>query len=146
MCPLPLHTGSVTLRFVIYTDGAARGNPGPAAIGAVLYADSGGELKPAATISEAIGDTTNNVAEYRAVVAALHAARDAGALDVELRSDSQLLVRQLTGAYRVKATHLQPLHAEALAVAAHFDRFTVRHVFREENSEADALANAALDR
>lgn len=133
----------MTRRLILYTDGAARGNPGPAAIGAVLYEE--GNPHPIAEISEAIGVTTNNVAEYRAVVAGLRAAAAAGAAEVELRSDSQLLVRQLTGEYRVKAKHLQPLHSDAMALLDSFGRSRVRHVYRHENAVADGLANAALD-
>ncbi len=135
----------MTGRVVLYTDGASRGNPGPAAIGAVLYEDDGGALRPVETVSEAIGSATNNVAEYRAVVAGLEAARRHGATEIELRSDSLLLVRQLTGEYKVKAPGLKPLFAEVRRLLQGFDRVEIRHVPREENEEADALANAALD-
>lgn len=130
---------------VLFTDGAARGNPGPAGIGMALYRLEGGRHLEVATRGEAIGPTTNNVAEYRALLLGLEeAARHEPELLI-VCADSQLLVRQLQGSYRVKAKHLQPLYRAALALLASFKNVRVQHVPREENRAADALANAALD-
>jgi len=130
------------VKLVLYTDGASRGNPGPASIGAVLYDE---DDAIAVTVSEEIGTATNNVAEYSAVIAGLEAAAQLGADEVELRSDSLLLVRQISGEYRVKAAGLKPLHAKVSELLATFASVEVNHVPREQNEVADALANAALD-
>lgn len=132
--------------FVLYTDGASRGNPGPAAIGAVLYRIEDHHLAEVATISEAIGVCTNNVAEYRAVIAGLAMAAEHDPEELVLRSDSELLVRQLKGVYKVKAPGLKPLHLEARRLAGRLRHVRFEHVPRGENRVADALANAALDR
>jgi len=132
--------------FIIYTDGACRGNPGPASIGAVLYVDDpAGAPISVAEISETIGDTTNNVAEYRAVIAALERAHILGAIWVELRTDSELLTKQINGEYRVKNAGLRPLYETVQRLRTRFRSCEVVHVRREQNREADALANAALD-
>jgi len=128
--------------FVLYADGASRGNPGPASIGAVLYDPTGAVV---AEVSETIGETTNNVAEYRAFIAGLEAAVEMGVERLQVRLDSMLLVRQIRGEYRVKAPGLKPLHRRAMALADRFPAFSIGHVRREENTVADALANAALD-
>ena len=131
------------------TDGAARGNPGPAAAGAVLLdadAPGGERAAPVATVSEALGIATNNVAEYVALVLALETAERLGAREVELRLDSQLIVEQLAGRYRVRDPKLAPLYRAALERLARLERWSARHVPRAENRVADALANAALDR
>lgn len=133
-------------RHILYTDGASRGNPGPASIGAVLYLDGRDGLDAVETVSEAIGRTTNNVAEYRAVVAGLEAARRHRVEELVLRSDSLLLVRQLQGSYRVKAAGLKPLFHRVRELLDGITRVTIEHVPREQNAMADALANAALDR
>jgi len=130
------------MHLIVCTDGGARGNPGPAAIGASITDLDGTELD---AISEYIGETTNNVAEYTAVLRGLEVAADLGADEVTVRSDSELLIRQLQGRYKVKASHLQPLHAEALALLRRFTRSTLEHVRREFNKRADALVNEALD-
>jgi ribonuclease HI len=127
----------------LYCDGASRGNPGPAALGAVLYDPSG---EPVAEISEAIGETTNNVAEYRALVAGLECAVEMGVEALSVRLDSQLLVRQVTGEYRVKAAGLKPWHRRAVALLGRIPSVRIEHIPREENTVADGLANAALDR
>src|SRR5262245_42081190 len=129
--------------WVIYTDGASRGNPGPSSFGAVVYDSDGQELH---TISEAIGVTTNKVAEYRGLIAGLEAALALGARRVEVRMDSELIVRQAIGRYRVKNPGLVPLHNRLLALRSQFDEVVFRHVPREQNKVADALANQALDR
>jgi ribonuclease HI len=133
----------VSGRHVLYADGASRGNPGLAAIGAVLYGHDG---DVAATVSEAIGHTTNNVAEYRAVIAGLETALDLGVTEVDIRLDSLLLVKQVTGEYKVKAAGLRPLHRELIGLLRRLDAFSIGHVPREDNTVADRLANEALDR
>jgi ribonuclease HI len=129
---------------VLYADGASRGNPGPSAIGAVLYAPAADD--PIAEVSEAIGEATNNQAEYRAVVAGLERALELGVSDLLIRLDSQLLVRQVIGEYRVRSPGLKPLHRRVVSLLARFRTVAVEHVPRERNRVADALANAALDR
>jgi ribonuclease HI len=138
-------------RLIIRTDGAARGNPGPASAGAALIDASRPEARrpdaPAiATISDYLGTQTNNVAEYTGLVRALALARELGALEVDLLLDSMLIVEQLHGRWRVKDAKLKPLHAEARRHLAAFDRWTAAHVPRAQNGAADALANEAIDR
>ena len=122
---------------VLYFDGASRGNPGPASYG--VWSPSG------LTVARAIGRTTNNVAEWRGFLAALDLALSSGAEDVEIRADSQLVLRQFSGEYRMKAPHLAGFLEEARRKARGIGRLRVVHVCREENHEADALANLALD-
>ncbi len=129
-------------RVIIHVDGAARGNPGPAAIGAII---KDGEGKLIARISRRIGATTNNQAEYRAIIAALEKALELGARQVELNSDSELVVKQLNGSYRVKNAALRPLYQQVKQLQAKLDGFSITHVPRERNTEADNLANMALD-
>ncbi|MGH2724790.1 MAG: ribonuclease HI family protein [Actinomycetota bacterium] len=123
-------------------DGAARGNPGPAGIGVVLT-DEGGRVL--AEVGEGIGPATNNVAEYRAVVEALRLAAEQGAGSVLVRSDSRLLVEQLSGRFRVKHPTLQRLHEEARRLAGGFRAVVFEHVPREQNTDADRLANRGVD-
>lgn len=130
-------------RVIAYADGAARGNPGPAAYGGVVLTADGTPLRE---ISAAIGRATNNEAEYRGAIAVVEAALAAGARELDLRMDSELIVRQLQGQYRVRSPHLQPLYRQLTALIERLERFSVRHVPREANQRADALANAALDR
>lgn len=132
-------------RLVVYADGGARGNPGPAAIGAVVLDPATEPPERLATISERIGVATNNVAEWRAIIAALEAAREFPARGIEIRADSQLVVRQLEGRYRVKQAHLKPLHEQARALLDGYDDVMFVHVPRDDNVVADALVNAALD-
>lgn len=130
-------------RILIECDGGARGNPGPAGIGAVVRdADS---RQTVLTVSEYIGETTNNVAEYRALIEALTRMDRRGAEEVEVLADSLLVINQLKGRWRVKQPHLVPLHAQAKELLARYRRVTLRHIPREENTEADALVNEALD-
>lgn len=129
--------------WVVYTDGASRGNPGPASFGAVVI-DPTGTVRH--EISERLGMATNNVAEYRGLIAGLEAALALGARRVEVRMDSELLVRQAIGRYRVRNPGLIPLHNRVLALRRQFDEVVFRHVPRGENRRADALANQALDR
>ena len=129
-------------RVVVEADGGARGNPGPAGFGAVVRSPSGDVL---AERSEAIGITTNNVAEYRGLIAGLQAAADVGAAEVDARMDSKLVVEQMSGRWQIKNAGLRPLAAEAAALVARFDKVTFTWVPRERNKHADALANAAMD-
>jgi ribonuclease HI len=126
----------------LYTDGGARGNPGPAAYGYVLEADDGTVL---AARGEAIGVATNNVAEYRGLIAGLAQALDLAVPHVEVVSDSELLVKQMRGEYKVRNETLQTLQAKAARLAAELDRVTYTHVRRAHNELADQLVNEALD-
>jgi len=137
--------------FLIRTDGAARGNPGPASAGAALYdlrRDDARDPRaaPDASISDYLGVQTNNVAEYTGVVRALELAAELGASEVHLLLDSKLIVEQLAGRWRVKGAKLIPLWANARQTLAGFTRWSAAHVPRAENSVADALANEAIDR
>jgi ribonuclease HI len=126
----------------LYTDGGARGNPGPAAAAYVLEAENGTVL---AAHGEAIGAATNNVAEYRALIAGLERASEAGVSELEVLSDSELMVKQMRGEYRVKNAALQELFLEASRAARGLHRVTFTHVRRESNELADRLVNEALD-
>ena len=131
------------MRLLIHTDGAARGNPGPAGAGAILRdADSGAVM---AEIAEGLGRATNNVAEWTAVLLALEEARRLGADRVDLRMDSELVARQITGIYRVKHPDLKPIHAAVMDLLRGFEGYTVGHVPRELNKDADRLSNVAID-
>jgi ribonuclease HI len=130
------------VKVVVHVDGGARGNPGPAAAAAVV-SDAEGEVLDEAT--ELLGDTTNNVAEYRALLLGLQRASALGATEVEVVNDSELIARQVQGAYKVKHAGLKPLHAQALVALRPFARWSIRSVPRAKNAEADALVNAALD-
>ena len=132
----------VAKRVIVNVDGGSRGNPGPAAVAAVA-SDPGGEILEER--SERIGEATNNVAEYRAVLLGIELARELGAGEVELVGDSQLIVRQIEGAYKVKQEHLRPLHREVTRALEGFDDWSIRHVKRGENERADELLNEALD-
>jgi ribonuclease HI len=127
---------------VAYIDGGARGNPGPAGFGVRIEKPDGTLIEE---FSESIGVATNNVAEYRGLLAALEWARTHGSTAVHIRSDSQLLVQQMLGNYKVKHPGLQPLHARARLLAHQIGRVTFEHVRREANKHADRLANAAMD-
>jgi ribonuclease HI len=131
------------LKVVVHVDGGARGNPGPAAIGLVVSSPDGDVLEE---VAEPIGVATNNVAEYRALLRGLERARALGASEVEIVNDSELVARQLTGAYKVKHPAMKPLHAEAIAALREFDSWGVRSVPRADNARADQLVNEALDR
>jgi ribonuclease HI len=129
-------------RLVVNVDGGARGNPGPAAIAAVAATPDGEILEEG---SEVIGTATNNVAEYRALLLGIERARALGAQEVELVCDSELIVRQVQGDYRVKDAALRDLHARVSEALDGFERWSIRHVRREENERADSLVNQALD-
>ena len=130
------------MKFVVHVVGGARGNPGPAAVASVAT-DPGGE--PLGESSEYIGEATNNVAEYRAILLGLELARSLGASEVEVVNDSELVARQIGGQYKVKHAGLRPLYEEAMDALRGFDRWSVRTVRREQNERADELVNAALD-
>lgn len=130
------------MKVVIHVDGGSRGNPGPAAGAAIVSSPDGERLDQAA---ELLGVATNNVAEYRGLLLGLQRARELGATEVELVNDSELVARQLTGAYKVKHPDLRPLHSQAVAALGAFERWSIRSVPREQNAQADALVNAALD-
>lgn len=127
---------------VAYIDGGARGNPGPAGYGVRIEDESGALLEE---LHGFIGVSTNNAAEYHALMAALRYARDHGHRRVQIKSDSELLVKQMRGEYRVRNARLQPLHREAMAIAGLLDRVTYEHVRRDLNRHADRLANLAMD-
>lgn len=131
------------MRLLIHTDGAARGNPGPAGAGAILRDAATGET--VAEIAEPLGHATNNVAEWTAVRLALEEAHRLGATRVDLRMDSELVARQITGIYRVKHPDLKPIHAAVMGLLARLDGYTVGHVPRELNKDADRLSNVAID-
>jgi ribonuclease HI len=130
------------LKLRVHVDGGARGNPGPAAIGAVVSTPEGEVLDEAA---ETIGVATNNVAEYRALLLGLERARALGATEVEVINDSELVARQVGGAYKVKHAGLRPLYDQAMTALRGFERWSVRSVPRAQNARADGLVNAALD-
>lgn len=127
---------------IAYTDGGARGNPGPAGIGVHITSKSG---KTLADIAEAIGHATNNVAEYTAVIRALERAAELGAKRVTVRADSLLVVEQMRGVYKVKHAAMQRLFQEARTLAKAFESVRFEHVRREQNKRADALVNQAID-
>ena len=128
---------------VVHVDGGARGNPGPAAVAAVATAHDG---EPIGERSSHIGEATNNVAEYRAVLLGLELARSLGARQVEVVNDSELVARQIGGQYKVKHAGLRPLFVETMKALREFDHWAVRNVRREENERADELVNLELDR
>ena len=128
-------------KVIVHTDGASKNNPGQAAIGATIK-DERGQL--ITSISRRIGRATNNQAEYRAIIAALEAAIDLGARQVELNSDSELVVRQINGQYRVKKAALKPLYQQVKELQSRLGNFTIRNIPRQQNKEADKLANEAL--
>jgi ribonuclease HI len=130
------------VRVVVNVDGGARGNPGPAAVAAVVQ-DAGGEVLEER--GERIGRATNNVAEYRALLLGIARAAALGATELELLGDSELIVKQVKGEYKVKDAALRELHAEVKRALGGFESWSIRHVRRERNAEADRLVNEALD-
>lgn len=130
------------VRSFLYTDGAARGNPGPAGAGAVLCDEKGKILEE---LCEYLGETTNNIAEYRALLLGLKKALEIGVLEISVFADSELMVRQLNGKYRVKNEGLKPLFQEAVRLLKQFRKYSISHIDREENSAADRMANQAID-
>ena len=130
------------MKLIAYTDGASRGNPGQAGIGVAIYNEKNEKLK---SISQYIGEATNNVAEYKALISALQASQELGAEEIEVFTDSELMVKQIKGEYRVKNEGLKPLFNEAKELIKTFTTVKVTHVRRELNKEADKLANIAID-
>jgi ribonuclease HI len=131
------------MHVIIHVDGGSRGNPGPAGAGIVITAaDDGTSLHEAGVF---LGKATNNVAEYSGLIEGLRRAQKLGATHVEVRSDSELMVRQMIGQYRVKNQGLKPLFEQAHALAAQFESFAIEHVRRENNTAADDLANQAMN-
>jgi ribonuclease HI len=129
-------------KLTVNVDGGARGNPGPAAIGAVVRGADGEVLEER---GERIGRATNNVAEYRALLLGIELAAALGASELELIGDSELIVRQVEGKYKVKDATMKELHGEVKSALRPFDNWSIRHVRREHNADADRLVNAALD-
>ena len=140
--PHPLPGETHILKITAFIDGAARGNPGPAGYGVYMTTDRGEIIE----ISGFLGRQTNNVAEYAGLLDALESADAEGAREVEIVSDSELLVKQMLGVYRVKHPNLVPMHAKAKMLARKFAKFTIRHTLRAGNKDADRLANLAVDR
>jgi ribonuclease HI len=132
----------MSLKLLVNVDGGARGNPGPAAIGAVVQNTDGEVLEER---GERIGTATNNVAEYRALLLGIERAAELGASELELVGDSELIVRQVKGEYKVKDATLRELHTEVKRALRPFESWSIRHVRRELNTEADRLVNAVLD-
>jgi len=130
------------MKATLHTDGGARGNPGPAGIGVVLTAEDGEVI---GEIAQGIGETTNNVAEYTAVIAGLELALAKGVTEVEIRVDSELVVSQLLGKWKIKKDTLRPLAVKARSLMNRFESFTLSHVPRELNADADKLANQGMD-
>jgi ribonuclease HI len=129
-------------KVIINVDGAARGNPGPAAIGAVIKDETGNIV---ARLSHPLGVTTNNQAEYQAIIIALEKAISLGVKQVKVKSDSELVVNQINGRYKIKNTGLRPLYVKVVALIGKLEGFSIICIPREQNVEADALANRALD-
>lgn len=127
---------------IIYSDGAARGNPGPAGAGAYIISEDG---EVVAEVRRYLGEMTNNQAEYRALKCGLEKARELGAKSVVIRADSELMVKQLNGEYRVKNSGIKPIFREVSALLSYFESWEAAHVPREQNKEADRLANEAID-
>jgi ribonuclease HI len=132
----------VAVRVTVHVDGGARGNPGPAAIGVVVSDGDGGVLDE---VGERIGVATNNVAEYKALLRGIELAAALGAREVELVNDSELIAKQLTGAYKVKHPAMKPLYEQAMTALGGFESWRIRSVPRAQNADADRLVNEALD-
>lgn len=130
------------MKLTVNVDGGARGNPGPAAIGVIVRDETGGVLLER---GKKIGSATNNVAEYKALLLGIELAKELGADQVELIGDSELIVKQVQGKYKVKNEGMKPLHAEAKEALSGFDSWEIRHVKRELNKDADRIVNEALD-
>jgi ribonuclease HI len=140
--PLPVETPAAWVRLRVYSDGAARGNPGPAGAGAVLLEPSGQVVD---RIGKFLGVQTNNFAEYMGLLLGLKRARELGVQEVEVFADSELMIRQLGGRYQVKSPSLRPLYEEALRLLNEFSRVKLVHVPREMNAAADEMSNRAID-
>jgi len=141
----PAAAPSMRDRVVVHFDGGSRGNPGPAGIGAVVTDPAVQPPERLAAVSEHIGDTTNNVAEYRALIAGLEAARGFPSRAIEVCGDSKLVIEQVRGTWKVKQAHLRPLVDEVRRLLEPYERVVLTHVPRAQNADADLLVNAALD-
>ena len=130
------------MRLTVHVDGGSRGNPGPAAIAAVV-SDESGELID--STGQVIGRATNNVAEYRALILGIERAAALGATELDLVGDSELIVKQVRGEYKVKDPNMKPLHAAVMTALRPFDAWSIRHVKRDQNAHADRLVNETLD-
>ncbi len=130
------------MKAIVHVDGGARGNPGPAAAACVV---SGADGELLLERSEALGEATNNVAEYRALLLGLRSAAELGATEIEVIGDSELIAKQVNGLYKVKHAAMRPLHRQAMQALSGFASWSVRTVPRAQNAHADALVNAALD-
>ncbi len=130
------------MQATLYADGASRGNPGPAAAGGLILDK---DQNPLAEISKYLGETTNNVAEYQSLIFGLEEAIKLGVSQLEVKMDSQLVVKQMLGEYRVKQAHLIPLHQKGKKLSGQFKQFSIVYIPRAQNHEADRLANLALD-
>ncbi len=133
----------VVMKVKAYIDGAARNNPGPAGVGVVFYDEKECVISQ---ISEHLGETTNNVAEYAALIRALEKAKEMGVQEIRILSDSQLLVKQMQGSYQVRNHALKGMHIAANSLAADLEEVEYEHIPREDNEAADELANSAIDR
>ena len=129
-------------RLIVYTDGGSRGNPGPAGIGVVIFDSKKKKLKE---FYKYLGETTNNNAEYNALIQGLEEAKNLGADEVVVKLDSELVVKQLNGEYRVKNSDIKPLFEKTVSVLKNFKSFEIQHIDREKNKEADKLANKAIN-
>lgn len=129
-------------KYLLYSDGGSRGNPGPSGIGVVILDDRRRRVKE---ISKYIGETTNNVAEYTALVCGLEEAAALGAGEVVIYMDSELIAKQLEGEYKVKAPDIKPLFEKALGILKNFNAFKVKHIERAKNKDADKLVNKAIN-
>lgn len=142
MPPNPVSGETRILKITAFIDGAARGNPGPAGYGVYMTRADGEIIE----VAGYLGTATNNVAEYSGLLEALAVAHDEGATEVEIVSDSELLVKQMLGVYKVRHPNLVPLYEKAKSMARRFGRFRIRHTLRAGNKDADRLANLAVDR
>lgn len=135
------------MQLTIYTDGGARGNPGPAGIGVVIYKSELGkkEFEKLGEYKEYIGETTNNQAEYRAIILGLERAKELGGSEIDMYMDSQLAVEQLNQNYKVKNKELQPLFIKVWNLSIGFEKVKYHHITRDKNKEADSLVNEAID-
>ncbi len=139
---MPASSPSDKKALIIYCDGAARGNPGPAGAGVVIQDEQGRIIRE---VTQFLGHTTNNQAEYSALIVGLQTAEEMAPDEINIRLDSELVVKQIKGQYRVRSEDLKPFYDEVTKLLRRFKRYTITHVPREQNREADILANVAID-